>query len=519
MLDLHPRVLVSLCLPALLSAGCDQVRSLKASNSEERFGRNQRDDDEPGQHTPPPYFPPGNGDGDDDNYSPWPDRECWGTEVLCDSWCVDVLSSLSHCGDCNQACGSLQRCNEGSCECAVAGHVMCNAQCVTATLGPCGECGDACPVDTGACQDDDSHVADWPTLGGSSLRSGYNAGEQGVPPLDDDWAVSVHPTALQPAMISGTKVYVSARSAFEKRAPLFALDIVTGQVLWEKDFGEVTSVGQPTLDGCRVYVQHASGPSIGSHLWALDSQTGDEIWARLVPTQRNLFWSPAVTDEAVYLAAGTNGGLSAYARSDASTLFEVDTTANFDSWAPAVYAGDVYTFVDGRLRRHDALTGETKDAIHVTWQFSGYSVNTLPAFSADGTVYLVAPPTVYAFDAHIKQLKWQGGTAALGAPALAEGLLLVRENRTLSAFDALSGEKAWTASETDNLLYGPVAANGFAYVASGATTYAIEVKTGAVVSQKTGGGHLSIGGGRLLVAGVEGLLRSYKLSTTPPPAP
>lgn len=528
MIESTQRLLASLSLLLLVSAGCDQFRSLKASNSEEKYDRNQNDDVDANEDEEP-YVPPvySSGDGDGDyTYTPptptWPTTECSGTQMRCGnySYCVDVSASREHCGACNNACGTTQQCVGGKCQCYGTGQVICGGQCVPPTLGPCGMCGEQCPVDSGECQDTDSHVADWPTLGGDLLRSGYNAGEQGVPPLTDDWAISLFPAPLNPVMISGTKVFASARAAFEKSAPVFALDIATGETIWKKDFGAVTSVGQPTIAGCRLYVQHGSGASAADHVWSLNTQSGAEVWARRFSSQRNNFWSPVVTSDAVYMAAGEYGGLSGYGRSNGAALFEAPTNLlNAEDWAPVFYDGELYTFVGGKLRRHSTSTGEVNDTISVNWTMSGTTTNTTPAFSPDGKAYLVAAPSVYAFEAKTKKLLWQAGIAASGTPALAEGLLLAFDDKKLTAFNAQTGVKAWTAADTAGLIHAPVAAHGFAYVASDTQTYAVDLKTGAVVWQKAGGGWLSLGGGRLFVAGIDGLLRSYRLSESAPPAP
>jgi outer membrane protein assembly factor BamB len=125
---------------------------------------------------------------------------------------------------------------------------------------------------------------------------------------------------------------------------------------------------------------------------------------------------------------------------------------------------------------------------------------------------LLSTPLVYAFNPLTKHLLWQGGSNVTGIPALAEGVLLLIDDGALTARDATTGDLLWTATDTAELLYAPVVAHGFAYAASATDTYAVDLKSGAVVWQAEGGGWLSIGGGRLVVAGDSGILRSYVLT-------
>jgi hypothetical protein len=72
----------------------------------------------------------------------------------CGSGCVD-LTSASHCGACDNACGSGRYCDQGdngvSCKTCVAPKTMCGASCVdlTSDAANCGACGQSCSP--GAC--------------------------------------------------------------------------------------------------------------------------------------------------------------------------------------------------------------------------------------------------------------------------------------------------------------------------------------------------------------------------------
>ncbi|MFT3924605.1 MAG: PQQ-binding-like beta-propeller repeat protein [Myxococcales bacterium] len=505
-----------------LGSGCEQLKNLKGSNADESDW--PRVDPNTPVVDPTDLTPAGDGVGPSITVRPAPvlaptdaatdaatddtPIECASTETRCDDTCVDTQTTSGHCGECHHACASDQLCVAGACACTGT-KILCGGKCKEPQVGPCGSCGELCtkPPD---CDDGSTHQTDWPTLGADMLRSGYNAGEKGVPPLTEGWTATLLNTQLNPAMVYGSRVFVSADASFKQTGPVYALDLETGEPQWTKDFGDVSSVGMPTLANCKVFIQSAKG-DLPSKLWAFHANDGAELWKQDFPSQWGHYWSPTLSADAVFVDAGSFEGLYGYAQADGALRWENLDLGQYDSWSAAYYGGDVYSFVGGTLRRHDAKTGTTKDSFYVTWNGS-WSMNTSPVFSSDGTVYLVASPQVYAFNATTKQPLWMGGTNVSGMPALAEGLLLAFDNQQLVAFDAKTGEKQWTALDTAGLWHPPVVANGFAYAASTGTTYAVDLKTGDVVWHVDVGGWLSIGGGRLFVAGADGVLRTYRLS-------
>jgi outer membrane protein assembly factor BamB len=400
-------------------------------------------------------------------------------------------------------------CSEGECGCA-KDKASCAGLCVEAVAGACGACGDECPPES-PCDDGASHASDWPTLAADSSRTGYNAGERGRPPLTPGWALSLFAVPLTPATISGTRVFVSAQPGTNGGASkLLALDLATGNTLWSADFGNVSSVSQATVFKCRVYVQQSASSTIQSRLWSLRADSGEVIWSRSFP-QRSAFSSPTVTETSIFTLATPTGGLHGFARSNGAPLFQNTETGQADAWVGAQHAADIFTFVAGKLRRHDTTTGNVLDTISVTWNRSVSTISG-PVFSPAGEVYLVAPPTLYAFEAISKRLLWSHAANVSGMPALAEGRVLAFDSQLLTAFDVATGMVQWRSLDAEGLLHAPIVAAGFAYVTSTTATYAIDMSDGKVVWRADAGGWLTIGGGRLFIAGTDGILRSYLLT-------
>lgn len=71
----------------------------------------------------------------------------------CDGVCLDIQSSVEHCGECGNACGAGSFCDMGMCACP-AGQMDCDGDCADpkTDVNHCGWCNNACPPQS-VCQD------------------------------------------------------------------------------------------------------------------------------------------------------------------------------------------------------------------------------------------------------------------------------------------------------------------------------------------------------------------------------
>ena len=81
---------------------------------------------------------------------------CPGTQSACNGICVDTQTSVEHCGGCSKPCATGAACNAGVCGCA-QGQELCNGVCVDVKQSEanCGACGTMCMAgqtcENGAC--------------------------------------------------------------------------------------------------------------------------------------------------------------------------------------------------------------------------------------------------------------------------------------------------------------------------------------------------------------------------------
>ncbi len=432
--------------------------------------------------------------------------------TICDGACVNLASDEANCGACSVACGPSGVCSGGACVCA-PGQVSCSGGCVDTMADPanCGACGVACgPLQTclgGSCG---VALSTWPTLGGDERHSGKNALETGKPPATLAWSIGAGKPPLNPVVIDGTRVFVTSRNAGFSTSPLLALSLADGTQLWSHDFGDVFSVGQPSVASGKVYVQHCNHGN-DTKLWQLDAATGNVDWAAPHFAQWEHYWAPLVVDDTVYVNGGSYGGLYGFSKTTANQLFQSTSLEQYDEWSPAYFNGSIFTFVEGNLRAHSPQTGALQWTTEVTWNWAGWSMMTAPVFS-DTMAYVIAPPSLFAISPSTKAIVWSANGSYSSMPAVADGAVYALSGGTLAVRDAATGAPLWNFPGDSKLKFPPVVAAGYVYVASVDNVYAIDIATHAQVWTDAFGGWIAVASGRLVVARANGTLAAYNLS-------
>jgi hypothetical protein len=362
---------------------------------------------------------------------------------------------------------------------------------------------------TGICR---GTISRWPTLGGDVHHSGFNVNETGTPPLHRSWSVPLAgPQGLWPAVSDGTTVYVSEHGYFDQTTRLWALDPTDGHTLWTYDFGDIFGVGQATVDAGHVYVAQCNNGG-SSYMYSFIASAGTLLWSRPIGAQWENYWAPLVTPAGgLYFDGGTYGGLYGLSTASGGELFFNGTLEQYDEWSPLYLGGQLYSFVSGNLRLHDAQTGAVTQTVSVTWNWAGWSMSTSPVSDGD-KIYLIAPPNLYAFRPGRGNPEWMANAAYSGMPAVAGGVVYAVSGGQLRANDASTGAILWTFAGDSALSYPPVIAGHFVYVASDANAYGFDTTTQQIVWTDAPGGWLSVAGGRLYVAQQNGTLAAHALT-------
>lgn len=262
------------------------------------------------------------------------------------------------------------------------------------------------------------------------IAGGGNNRVQALDRRDGDplWSFRATTFVFAAPLIAGDKVFIVT---YDK---LHALDLQTGQVIWEADTSdEMAFVSAPAAAGDTIFV--AAGP----HLLAFDASSGDEHWRVESPTQ---FWGLALSPHLVLLGNS-----------------------------------------DGYLHAYDQATGQ--EAWKFASRFGGPNeIWSSPAVTGD-TVYVGSRDQfVYALDANTGRKIWEFETAgdSVGDPVVSDDVVYVSDSnhllppgrRRLHALDAATGQPLWTYEVDSTLLTTPALGPGVVYVTITGAVIALE---------------------------------------------
>lgn len=249
-----------------------------------------------------------------------------------------------------------------------------------------------------------------------ALRASTGAILWKVPTGDDTWS---------PAVSNGV-VYVNTAN----KGMLFAVRTADGSIMWKKSLGDPGGSGTgaaPTVADGVVYVGSAT-----EELYALDALTGNVMWT--APMGEAVGTAPAVVEGVAYASSAHH--LHALQASTGEVLWSADVEGGSSS--PSV--GDGVVFVGGTegLYAFDAATGAAN------WTAAtGYSAESSPAV-ANGVVYVVGgrqPPevgSIYVLDATTGEILWSAPITSEGGrpdPRVVNGMLYTgSEDGKLYAF-------------------------------------------------------------------------------------
>jgi len=174
-----------------------------------------------------------------------------------------------------------------------------------------------------------------------------------------------------------------------------ALDAITGQQVWRRDFASAFSINPPTYDNGRVYLQRGNHAS-DTQLWCLNSDDGSVIWSAPHAAQWERYYAPTVFGDGIWVDGGYYGGMYGFGTNGTQRFF-YSALAQYDQWTPTWYQGSVYSWVEGVLRAHDPISGSLLWSASFGWNWDGWSMNTVSALD-NGFAFVAQRPNLIAVD-------------------------------------------------------------------------------------------------------------------------
>ena len=319
----------------------------------------------------------------------------------------------------------------------------------------------------------------WPFFGRTATHSSLAADVDLPPPLRETWRLEGDKRIRVSPVVAYGRLY-----SVSEHGNVLALDVSSGQVLWEQDLGRCVEAslavtGQivyvPLMDPapCRRHARQAAGfvvaldATTGEELWrfeaglvesapviaggrvyitswdgnvyALDPGTGEEIWSSA--TDGRIRGGVAVRQGTVFVGS-FDSRLYAFAASDGELRWTAAGSGNFFSTPVAVRGQVLAGNTDNNLYSFDAETGDQR------WVVStGGVVYGSPAIWQDNAYATSFDGTVYAIDLEFGGILWSTATGAsiTGSASVIGGIVYVSttDRRTI-ALDGVTGEELWS---------------------------------------------------------------------------
>lgn len=350
----------------------------------------------------------------------------------------------------------------------------------------------------------------WPMMGRDAAHTGFYPGTLGGETLSPAWSLKVSPQPLNQVSIAEGKVFATPDIYFNE-TQLTAVDLATGTVAWKKVWPvQARSLNGPAYHSGTLYVQRGNH-SGDSQLWALSAQDGSTIWSTPFSAQWEEYLPPTVTETAVYVNGGSYGGMYGFDRGTGTQLFFNSSLEQQSMWTPTFYNGSPYSYVSGKLRRHDPATGTILSTVQV-----GASGNGRVAAMASNAAFVVDsvpnPAQLACVDLTTQTVRWRASGGFGGTPSVAGSRVYCFDSvGSVRAYDINSGTlmRTYTTGIGTSGLYQPIITNDVLIASSSSGTAIHDLATGTKIQTVPAGGIPSLSNGYLLLAGTDGFLRCY----------
>ena len=353
----------------------------------------------------------------------------------------------------------------------------------------------------------------WPMMGCDAAHTGFYPGTLNGQTLSLAWSLQVSPQPLNQVSIAEGKVFATPDIYFNE-TQLSAVDLATGTLAWKKVWPvQACSLNGPAYHSGTVYVQRGNHSS-DSQLWALNTTDGSTRWSTPFSAQWEEYLPPTVTDDAVYVNGGTQGGMYGYNRSSGSQLFFTSLDQS-DAWTPTIYNSKAYSFVNGKFQQHHLTTGVIEWTLDLTWNWNGYTMNRAAAI-ASGAAFVINNRSggneLVCIDLATQAVRWRVQTGFTGTPSVSGSRVYAFDSAgSVKAYDTTTGtlQQTYTTDIGPAGLYQPIITNDVLIASSSTSTVIHALTTGTRIQTISAGGITSLSNGYLLLAGTDGILRCY----------
>jgi hypothetical protein len=375
--------------------------------------------------------------------------------------------------------------------------------------------------------------SDWPMFKGTALHTGHNPDDNIRPPLERKWSRKLHNYYLSPISVAGDKILVVPHETHRTQKTLWCLDASEGGIIWQRDYGILTSTSQPSYGYGLVYVQVVDDPS---YVDAVNINTGDLVWRSYYLNQWYKSHAPTVHQGKVMICGDLNCGIQTFNAYTGEwlwsrALFGV-LEGKTDGWTPAAYGNEVFIFKPGWLIALDINNGAYLWEVDLVPDKSKpqqptFSPDrfTVPAVdTANRLIYMAGGTTFHVVDMDTREVMWDVFGRVFGvSPTVYDGTVYTIRGAILRAYDGRTGDSLWAYRCPEYFISGivhydpeligseyyPIVANGHLYASSCDSIYAFDLKNYELVWTYPVAGHISIAHEQLYVSSWDGVVHAF----------
>ncbi|MEC5425987.1 carboxypeptidase regulatory-like domain-containing protein [Virgibacillus sp. C22-A2] len=256
---------------------------------------------------------------------------------------------------------------------------------------------------------------------------------------EEKWQYSTGQLNRSTPTIADGKVFVTAG---QNRA-LYALEIDTGTILWEKELENVPVYETPLYEDGILYV--SSTINDNTVVSALDSESGNDIWSTTVPS--GSYFGAAVADGVLLIGTYEGATLHALSTNDGSELWTFEAGGEGFASHPVIENGTVYAFSTNFTSRNGTLWAINASTGEEVWNADGIGDTQAASPIVYGDAIIAssaAKPVLKAFDKSTGALLWENkavNTTVNNGAVSSNGILFMADSsNTLKAINTFNGE-------------------------------------------------------------------------------
>jgi len=281
-----------------------------------------------------------------------------------------------------------------------------------------------------------TQATDWTTYQGDSRHSGYINATVDAGVFTEKWTKTLASGSMNAPSVGGGQLYVSTNNYFQGQT-LFAFDPATGTQRWQRDFGPIFGLNQPTFYNGNIYV--TTGGHQDTFIYSLKQLDGSLNYQTAFDSQWEHWKAPVIAGTTVVTAGGYYGGWYGFdIASGTQTFFQAGVQV--DGWGPVALNSTVYRTGGTGLTALNPVTGTVVGSLNDARLVPVVT----PVIGDANDLLMIANNKLTSVDLGSMQIKWEQSGTYLGMPVVAKNVVYGFSGSVVAARSETDGSLLWS---------------------------------------------------------------------------